>query len=118
MELIINVDGIKIWGKHGVFASESIAGNWFMVDISVKAMIPQEEIKTDKLSATCDYVKMHEIATKVMKNPVQLLEKLALEIAEQIKKSDERIIETAVKVSKLQPPLNGEVKSTSVLVKI
>jgi dihydroneopterin aldolase len=116
MEITINVEGIRVWGHHGVYASEAISGNWFLVDVSVKANVDTAGITNDDLSATCDYQHFHKIVVEVMSSPVKLLEKLALQIASEIKHSDTRIINARVKVAKLQPPLKGEVEATSVEV--
>ena len=118
MEITINVEGIRVWGHHGVYASEAISGNWFLVDVAVKANIDTGGIINDDLSATCDYQQFHKIVVEVMSSPVKLLEKLALQIASEIKHSDSRILSAKVKVAKLQPPLKGEVKATSVEVRV
>lgn len=118
MEITINVEGIRVWGHHGVYASEAISGNWFLVDVSVQAEVNETEIYSDELSSTCDYQQFHKIVVEVMSSPTKLLEKLALQIADAIKKSDTRILSAKVKVAKLQPPLKGEVAATSVEVMV
>jgi 7,8-dihydroneopterin aldolase/epimerase/oxygenase len=118
MEVIINVSGIKTWSRHGVYENERISGRYFLTDVQVKAEVDAQAILHDDLSATVNYELINDIVLEKMAVPVRLLEKLAAEIADAIKKADSRIVEVKVIVTKLCPPLFGEVGSTSVEIKL
>jgi dihydroneopterin aldolase len=118
MDIRINVNGIKTWARHGVYENERISGRYFVTDISILADLERADLLKDELLATFNYETANDIVRRKMQTPVQLLEKLAIEIAEELKASDTRIKEVRVKVTKLNPPLPGEVESTSVEVNI
>jgi 7,8-dihydroneopterin aldolase/epimerase/oxygenase len=118
MDIRINVNGIKTWARHGVYENERISGRYFVTNISILADLERADLLNDELLATFNYETANDIVRRKMQTPVQLLEKLAIEIAEELKASDARIKEVRVKVTKLSPPLPGEVESTSVEVTI
>jgi dihydroneopterin aldolase len=118
MEVVIKVEGIRIWARHGVYAEEQVNGRYFLVDVSVVAELDDNAIRKDELSATVNYEAIHHIVQEVMIQPQALLEKLALGIGEQVKSFDKRIQKVSVKVSKLHPPLGGEVAATAVEIQL
>lgn len=118
MNIIIHVTGIKTYARHGVYENERVSGRYFVTDVCVTADLDERELLKDELHATFNYEVANAVVQKKMQHPVQLLEKLAIEIAKEIKNSDLRIKEVRVKVTKLHPPLPGEVESTSVEVSI
>jgi 7,8-dihydroneopterin aldolase/epimerase/oxygenase len=118
MDIRINVNGIKTWARHGVYENERISGRYFITDVSILADLERTDLLKDDLQATFNYEMANDAVRKKMQTPVQLLEKLAIEIAEELKSADTRIKEVHVKVTKLNPPLPGEVESTSVEVTI
>lgn len=118
MEALIKVEGIKIWARHGVYASEQVSGRYFLVDIWVKATLDEKEILLDKLESTVNYENLHRIVQEQMSVPVALLEKLAVEIIHSVKQTDPRINKVGVKVMKLNPPLGAEVAATVVEIEM
>ncbi|HUH72888.1 MAG TPA: dihydroneopterin aldolase [Chitinophagales bacterium] len=118
MEVAIRVDQIKVYAYIGVYHEEKILGGCFSVDVEVKVDLSEEELLTDELSATYNYEWIAEIVQNEMKVSCALLEKKAVEIAREILKTDTRLKNVKIKLSKLQPPLKGEVGSTSVEILI
>jgi len=114
MQVVINVEQIKVWARHGVYASERIAGRYFLVDVSVTAQLDEAALMTDALTATYNYETIARIVKEEMAEPCALLEKKALQMAGKIRQSDERLVKVALKLTKLQPPMEGEVGATSV----
>ncbi len=114
MQITIRVDQIKVWAYHGVYQEERVAGRYFLVDVAVVAELSEAELLTDDLSATYNYERIADIVQQEMKVTCALLEKKAIEMAREIQKSDMRIKNVQLKLTKLQPPLKGEVASTSV----
>lgn len=114
MQVVISVEGIKVWAYHGVYAEEQVNGRYFVVDATVKAELDGDLLLSDQLEATVNYEHIHRIVQEKMSQPAALLEKVAMEMAQAIKASDERIVQASIKLTKLQPPLGGEVAATSV----
>ena len=118
MEVTIRVDQIKVYAYIGVYHEEKILGSYFMIDVEVKIDLSEKELLTDNLSATYNYEWIANIVQEDMKIACALLEKKAIEIARRIKDSDTRLKSVKIKLSKLQPPLQGEIGSTSVEILI
>lgn len=114
MQVKISVEQIKVWAYHGVYHEERISGRYFLVDVTVCAELDEEALLTDELAATYNYEYISNIVQEEMKIPAALLEKKAIQMAKKIKLSDDRISQVMLKLSKLHPPLEGEVESTSV----
>ncbi|MFK7925393.1 MAG: dihydroneopterin aldolase [Bacteroidia bacterium] len=98
----IAVEGIKVFGYHGVYEQERQDGNDFVVDVYLKTNIFRSAY-TDQLEDTLDYQQVYEIVLLEMKNPAKLLEHLAYRIARQISKNFPNILSLRIKVTKLNP---------------
>lgn len=118
MEVTIRVDQIKVYAYIGVYHEEKILGSYFVIDIEVKVDLSESELLTDELAATYNYEYIANIVQDEMKIACALLEKKSIEIAQRIKDSDTRLKSVKIKLSKLQPPLQGEIGSTSVEILI
>lgn len=114
MQVVISVEGIKVWAFHGVYAEEQVNGRYFVVDATVTAELNADQLLSDRLEATVNYETIYRIVHEKMAQPAALLEKVALDIAQTVQSADQRIVQTRIKLTKLQPPLGGEVASTSV----
>ena len=75
-------------------------------------------ISSDDLNDTPDYVVLHQIVVKEMKIPSRLLEHVAQRIIERIKSSVKDLDHIRVRVSKINPPIGGDVQSVSVLLEV
>ena len=103
MELMtIEVKDMRIFGGHGVHEEEAVAGNEFLVSVSVSF---QPEGKISSLSQTVDYVKLTEIIRKEMKERKQLLESLAQNIAAEARSAFGNTKQVSVNIRKLTPPI-------------
>lgn len=116
MESYILLENVKIYAYHGVFEQESLVGNYFIINIKLKVDI-QDAIGTDDLNSTISYAAVYEIIKEQMSIPSKLLEHVAGRIISAIKneyKNDIKSIE--FKISKLNPPVGGEVEAASILI--
>lgn len=118
MEVTIRVDQIKVYAYIGVYHEEKVLGNYFLIDVEVKADLSEQELLTDELSTTYNYEWIAHIVEDKMKISCALLEKKAIEIAREILSTDNQLISVRIKLSKLNPPLKGEIGSTSVEILI
>ena len=75
-------------------------------------------ISSDDLNDTPDYVVLHQIVVKEMKIPSRLLEHVAQRIIERIKSSVKDLDHIRVRVSKINPPIGGDIQSVSVLLEV
>ncbi|MCO5231929.1 MAG: dihydroneopterin aldolase [Chitinophagales bacterium] len=116
MNVVIRVEAIKVWAYIGVYHDEQVQGRYFTIDVEVVADLSEAEILEDKLESVYNYEWIANIVHSEMKIPCALLEKKAIIIANAIKSTDNRLKSVKLKLSKLNPPLEGEIKSSSVEV--
>lgn len=111
----ILVQGIKIYAYHGCLSEEAVIGGHYIVDISIDADL-DKPARTDKLTDTADYVTVYEIVKKEMAIHSKLIEHVAKRISDKLKKKFPKTRSLEVKVTKLNPPIPGEVESVSVVI--
>ena len=111
----ILVEGIKIYAYHGCLKEESIIGGNYIVDISIDADL-RKPSRSDKLNETIDYVTVYEIVKKEMSVRSKLIEHVAKRIFDKLKKKFPKTGSIQVKVTKLNPPIEGEVEKVCVVV--
>jgi dihydroneopterin aldolase len=109
--LTISLEEMKFHAAHGVYPEEKRAGNTFIVQVSVSI---EETGLIDKLSQTADYEKIYEIIAEEMRKPAAMLETIAGHCAGRIKYVFPSIKIMEIKISKLHPPVGGEVGRSSV----
>ncbi|MBU2949682.1 dihydroneopterin aldolase [Tamlana agarivorans] len=110
---IITVENIRIFANHGCLKEETKIGSDYSVNLKVEANL-QKSAKTDKLSDTVDYVFLNRIIKEEMKVPSQLLETVAKRILNRIFKENKSIKKATVWVSKLNPPIGGDVEKVTI----
>ena len=111
----ILVEGIKLYAYHGCMEEEGKVGRAFIVDVAIEADL-KRAADSDKLSDTIDYAKVYEIAKEEMAVRSKLIEHVAKRIHSALLKKYPQIKKAEVTVTKLAPPINGIVESTSVVI--
>lgn len=101
----IQISDIRAYGYTGALPEENVLGQWFRVDLILQMDLTQAG-KSDVLADTHDYrnaiVAVHHL---IQKCPFKLVESLASEIAKAVLKTDERLTEITVKLTKLAPAI-------------
>ena len=110
---IIKVENIRVFAYHGCLKEETKIGSEYSVDLEVKADLKTSAI-TDKLSDTVDYVFLNRIITEEMSIPSALLETVARRILKRIFEEDKLVKKATVWVSKLNPPIGGDVERVTI----
>ncbi|WP_299272229.1 dihydroneopterin aldolase [uncultured Psychroserpens sp.] len=110
---IIKVENIRVFAHHGCLKEETKIGSDYRVDLEVKADL-QTSATTDKLSDTVDYVLLNKIVKEEMEQASKLLETVAKRILDRIFKEDVLVKKATVSVSKLNPPIGGDVESVTI----
>lgn len=113
MKHIINIEGIKLFAFHGCLEEEAKIGGNYIVDVSVTTDF-SEAAETDDLEKTIDYCTIYEISKKEMSIRSKLIEQVCRRIHESIRLTFPQIISLKVKITKLLPPMNGDVEKVSV----
>lgn len=110
---IIKVENIRVFAYHGCLKEETKIGSDYRVDLKVSAIL-QTSAKTDRLSDTVDYVFLNKVVREEMNIASHLLETVAKRILNRILKEDILVKKATVWVSKLNPPIGGDVESVTI----
>ena len=114
MTTTITLEEMKFHAFHGVMNDERVIGGTFLVDISY--IIDTNAIESDNIEDTISYAEIFDIVKDEMEKPSQLIEHVAGRIMKAIKNKFPQIHEVTVKISKLNPPVNGEAKKATVTI--
>ena len=110
---IIKVENIRVYAYHGCLKEETKIGSDYRVDLKVKADL-QKSASSDKLKDTVDYVFLNKVIVEEMAIPSALLETVAKRILERVFSEDKLVTIATVAVSKLNPPIGGDVEMVTI----
>ena len=112
----IRVTGIKAFGYHGVLAHEAVEGQEFTVDLVVTLDLRAVSL-SDDLNETINYADLDQIAHEnIVGERVQLIERLAGRIAEEIAAAYSQITSVSVTVHKPHAPVTVDFEDISVTI--
>ena len=108
---VIEIRGIRGFGRHGVFDHERADGQEFVVDVRLE-LDTRPAAASDDLADTVDYAALAQaVAAIVTGPPVRLLERLAGLIADRAQRiadlclADQRVTAAAVTIHKPSAPI-------------
>jgi len=110
---IIKVENIRVFANHGCLDEETKIGSDYRVDLEVKADLKKSS-KSDNLKDTVDYVFLNQIVKEEMAIPSKLLETVVRRIMERVFKESKMVSKTYVSVSKINPPIGGDVEMVTI----
>ena len=94
---------------------EGKIGSDYRIDLKVKANL-KPSAKSDNLADTVDYVHLNRIVKEEMAIRTKLLETVAKLILDRILLEIPKVDEARIKVSKLNPPIGGNVEMVSIIM--
>ncbi|HEX8515194.1 MAG TPA: dihydroneopterin aldolase [Bacteroidia bacterium] len=111
----ILVEGISVYAYHGCLEEEAKIGCNYLVDVKMETDF-SEAAKTDDLSKTIDYVTVYNIVKAQMAIRAKLIEVVGQRIVDELKSELKGLQKVEVKVTKLNPPMNGNVEKVSIVI--
>ena len=114
MKVTFALETMKFYAFHGVIDAERSIGGEYLVDICYT--IDTEAVNTDRIEDTVDYSVIFTLVKEQMMKPSSLIEHVAERISKVIKTRFPQIEALVVKLSKLNPPVNGEMGCASVTI--
>lgn len=114
MKTTIEVNGLRLQGRHGVYDQERLVGNTFEVDVHLTLDIDERRLAADDLGATVSYADIVEAVRAEMAVPSALLEHVAWRIRRRLVRLPALVVSGMVRVAKLTPPLGVELDSAAV----
>ena len=112
----ISVTGIKLYAYHGCLEEEALIGGHYIVDVSLETDFTQAA-KEDALEKTIDYVDVNAIVAQEMAIRSKLIEHVGQRISRRIYQELKAIEKLKVKITKLCPPINGDVQNVAIIIK-
>ena len=104
-----------MYAYHGCLEEEAVIGANYVVDVRIETDFSIAQ-RTDDLSKTVDYVVVYNIVKSEMAIRSKLIEHVAGRIADELIRRMPEIEKVEVTVTKINPPMNGDVKEVSVTV--
>ena len=109
----ILLENIRIYAYHGCLDEETKIGSDYRVDMLVEANLEQSSI-SDDLNDTVDYVNLNAIVKEEMAVSSKLLEHVVKRINDRVMSELALVKKVETKVSKLNPPIMGDVQAVCV----
>ncbi len=113
MEATVKVENLKIYAFHGCMDEEKVIGSDYVINMKALCFVG-EKVFNDDITQTVDYVDLARIAKREMAVRSKLLEAVIKRIIDASFKEIDSLEELYVSVSKINPPINADVKSVSV----
>lgn len=111
----IRINRIKLRGYHGVFPQERAVGQDFEVSLRL-------DIKgydgSDRLATTVNYAEVIDVVKEQMAIPSGLIEHVCQRIVLALREQFPAISGGEVTIIKLRPPVEAELESVSVTLKV
>ena len=115
MKGTIEVNGLRLFARHGVYEEERVNGNTF--ELSVHLVYPIEKgMMNDDLDGTLNYAEVVEVAREVMAYPSQLLEHVVWRLHSALTDRFPDIEGGMIRLSKLNPPIPSEMDGVAVRI--
>lgn len=112
----ISLEGLEFHAFHGVYPHERESGNFFQVDIAVDTDFTAAA-DHDDLLGTVNYEILFKIVKEEMELPSKLLETVAEKIIHRVLKDLPAVLTVELKISKLNPPIGGKCRVSSVTIR-
>ncbi|WP_291911230.1 dihydroneopterin aldolase [Chitinophaga sp. CB10] len=109
--LTIALEKASFHAFHGYYPEETIIGNEFILDISVR--LPGT-VPVDDLSETVNYQGLYETAKAIMAVPKPLLEEVVYAITDALKARYPNITHSYVALRKMNPPMGAPIRNSMV----
>ena len=110
---ILEIEGMEFFAYHGCFEAEQVVGNKF----SVYACLHYDcdvASQSDQINDALSYQTAYEIIACEMMKPSHLLEHVCRRILDALYCAFPQLQYAKIRISKMNPPLGGQIKCTSV----
>ena len=109
----IRVNNIRLHAFHGCQPEEALIGGEFIVDVSIDYDF-REAAETDNIEKTINYVTINAIVRTEMAIRSNLIENVLHRIVASLKRNLPAADKILARVTKVSPPMYGQVESVSV----
>lgn len=113
---IIQIENMEFYAYHGCYQEERVVGSRFFVDLEILADL-KKATASDNIKDTLNYQFAFDIVKEQMNIKSHLLEHVAGRILDKLFERFPDIEKASVKVSKMNPPMGGQIERVSVTLK-
>ncbi len=110
---VIRLNNIRTFSFHGCMDEEAKIGSDYRVDLEARGNFTRSAV-SDELADTIDYVHLNKIVKEEMDKRSKLLESVCQRIIDRILIEINLVDEVKVAVSKINPPIGGDVESVTI----
>jgi 7,8-dihydroneopterin aldolase/epimerase/oxygenase len=110
---LIHLEDMEFYAYHGCFKEEQIAGNWFLVNLILKTDM-EKPSGSDLIADALNYQTVYHLVEIEMAITSHLLEHIGGRILNALFANFNQLEQATVKISKMNPPLGGRIKSVSI----
>ena len=110
---LITINDMRFYAHHGCFEQERVIGTHFRVDLSFRTDTSKAEV-SDNIADTVNYLDVYRVVKEEMQKPSNLLEHVARRVGESVLSNFLAVEVVTVRISKLNPPLGGQMDSVSI----
>ncbi|NQU54912.1 MAG: dihydroneopterin aldolase [Bacteroidetes bacterium] len=110
---LIEIEGMHFYAYHGHFEVEQIVGNDFIVNLQLGVDCNKAAL-SDDLNDALNYQAVYTLIQKEMAVKSRLLENVANRILDVLFAEFSNLENAKVKISKMNPPMGGEIEKVSV----
>jgi len=115
MKGTIEINGLRVFARHGVLAQERQVGNLF--EVTAHLVYPMEEaMRRDDLDGTLNYADAVEVIRREMSVSSALLENVAMRIKAALVARFPLIESGWIRVAKITPPIAVELDSVAIKI--
>ena len=115
MKGVVKIKNMRVYAFHGCLKEESKIGGDYLVNLRAFCNL-SSATKTDALENTANYSQLAKIVSSEMSVRSKLLESVAKRIISSCLKEVSVVERVVVEISKINPPINANVESVSVLL--
>lgn len=109
---IIELEGLEFYAYHGCFKAEQIVGNKFTVYVRMEYN-PEKAVKSDDIHDALNYQRAYEMIKEQVQITSHLLEHVGQRILDVLYKNFPELEHATVKISKMNPPMGGQIEKVS-----
>ncbi|MDE5419301.1 dihydroneopterin aldolase [Labilibaculum sp. DW002] len=109
---IIELEGLEFYGYHGCFVEEQVVGNKFIVYVRMEYNA-EKAVKSDQIGDALNYQRAYEMIKEQVQITSHLLEHVGQRILDVLYEKFPELEKATVKVSKMNPPMGGQIEKVS-----
>ncbi len=110
----VHLNGMEFYAYHGCYEQEQLIGNRFLIDLVLEYSMDKAS-KDDLIADALNYAEVYELVKQEMGIRSHLLEHLSARILDRLFTQFLQLEWAEIRIAKLNPPLNGQLKSVSVV---